>query len=260
VPTLPGSFEGQPDGTAFTVANSDDNGDAPAQAVTLNSGTAVYSTAEAMWGTSSLALTRSSTNTIFVTHDLGAPAASGKFRRWIRLTGSPSSTADFPFRFTTGADATQATIQMTTGRVLRISAGSAVQGTVALALNTWYRIEIQWINITGGSGIINLQAYVGNSETLHDSVSLTGLTLSAFQRVRTGNLSSGAPSVVTYFDDHPSGFLSDADSTPFGPVVLGPDGPAAYYVDDVGELVEGSWFYVDDNGELAEPASITWVE
>jgi hypothetical protein len=258
VVTLGGGYEGQPNGTNFTVANSDDNGDSAAANVTLLSGTAVYSTDQAMFGTNSLALTRSSTNQIYVVHDLGTPAATGKFRRWIYLTGAPSVTADFPFRFVSSADVTQATIQMTSTRILRISAGTSVQGTVPLALNTWYRIEVQWTNITA-SGTIACQAYVGNTTTLVDSISLGSLTLTAFQKCRNGCLSAGAPSTTTYYDDHPSGFMSDANATPFGVAVTGPTGGTFRYIDALGAAQPASVYYVDGAGAAISPAQITWA-
>jgi hypothetical protein len=247
--TLGASYEGQTDGTAYTVANSDDNGDAVASSIALNSGTIVYSTAQAQWGSAGVLLTRSGTNSIYYAHDLGAPATSGKFRTWIYLPSSPSATADFPVRFVSSSDGTLFTIQMTTGRVLRISAGTSAQGTVGLSLSTWYRLEVQWSNITSGSGTIDVQAYAGNGTTATDTVSLGSLALaSGPQRVRRGMLSTGAPSTVR-FDDHPTGFLSDDDATPFGAV--NPDTDAASTAAAVGAAANNASVAVSPNADSA---------
>lgn len=252
--TIGAGYEGQTNNTAFTAANSDDTGDDAAAVVSLGSTGAalVYSTDQAMWGTSSLKMSRTGTNSLtYYSYDLGAPAAAGKFRMWIYLTGSPSATADFPFRLATSLDATLATIQMTTGRVLRISAGSAVQGTVGLSLNTWYRIEMQWSNVTSGTGTIDVQAYAGNGSTATDTVSIGSLALASNpQKVRIGELSSGAPTTAqVYFDAHPSGIISDDNATPFGIVNPNTDAPAVEAA--VGAAASNASVKVEPNGLAA---------
>lgn len=251
--TLGAGYEGQTNNTAFTALNSDDTGDDAAAAVSLGGvGTLVYSTDQAMWGTSSLKMSRTGTGgSVYFAYDLGAPAAVGKFRMWVYLTGSPSATADFPFRLVTSLDATLVTVQMTTGRVLRISAGSSVQGTVGLSLNTWYRIELQWSNLTSGTGTVDVQAYAGNGSTATDTISLGSLALSANpQKVRNGELSTGAPTTAqVYFDAHPSGIISDVDATPFG--IVNPNTNAAAVEAGVGAAASNASVRVEPNGAAA---------
>ena len=175
--------------TTVTTGISDDNGDSVMGAVTPGTGgTIVYSTAQESHGNSSVLLTPNSTNACYIQYN-DANHTSGAIAFYVYMTGSPSATLDFPARVVNSSNSTLISLQMTTGRILRISAGTSVQGTVAMALNTWYRVELTYANATTSPNI-TAKMFVGDSTTAADSINLTPAALGTSPcNLRVGKLS-----------------------------------------------------------------------
>jgi hypothetical protein len=214
VATFLANYEGYTPGTGITTTNSDDNGDATLNAVSFGGGTGVYSDAEAAHGSLSALLTPSGTNNIYIQYNDSSDFTTGAIRFYIYLTGSPAATCDFPLRFVTSSNATTFSFQLTSARLLRISAGSAAQMTSAMSLNTWHRIEGQMTSIQS-SGSIAMQLFTGDSTTQIDAISLSSLSLANPMRgVRMGRTST-TTLAANYFDDFA---LVSGSNTPIGPV------------------------------------------
>jgi hypothetical protein len=176
-------FEGCTNGQAVTVANSAAGG-TPFSTVDTGVGVPVYSTAQAAHGTCSVTLTGSvgTTGEYASWTNVVAPTAPLFVRAYIKMTALPSGdngTVRF-LRFATGAqiggyvainDATpgpQGTVALEDGNTAHLGVSAT-----ALAVNTWYRIEVEFDNVTQS---MTARLYVGDSTTLLEQWSGPGAT------------------------------------------------------------------------------------
>lgn len=215
--SITAGYDGIADGTAFTAASSDDNGDTASGAPTTTGGTFSFSTAQSSHGTGSLLTTVTGTGNTFVPYSdpAAADVSTGTFAADLYMTGSPSGTTDYPIRFVTSANATVFTIQMTATRLLRISAGSTAQMTTGTTLTTFQRIEVTFDSLAGGSGVITCTLYPRDSTSAIDTISLTGLTIA--NTVRGFRLGRMATATITDWAWDDVRYVSGI-STSLGPV------------------------------------------
>ncbi len=176
-------FEGCTTGTAVTVANSAAGG-TPFSTVDSGTGTPVYSTAQAAHGTCSVTLTGTvgTTGMYASWNNVVAPTAPLFVRAYIKMTALPAGTDGTVrfLRFATGAQvggyvAVNDDTPGPQGTVALEDANTAHLGvsTTALAINTWYRIEVEFDNSTQ---TMTGRIYQGDSTTLLEQWSGPGAT------------------------------------------------------------------------------------
>lgn len=176
-------FEGCVNGQPVTVANSAAGG-TPFSTVDSGVGAPQYSTAHAAHGTCSVTLTGAvGTTGMYATWaNAVAPTAPLFVRAYIMMTQLPSGDAGSVrfLRFSTGAqiggyvainDATpgpQGTVALEDGNTAHLGVSTTV-----LAVNTWYRIEVEFDNTTQA---MTGRIYAGDSTTLLEQWSGPGAT------------------------------------------------------------------------------------
>lgn len=176
-------FEGCVNGQAVTVANSAAGG-TPFSAVDSGVGAPQYSTAQAAHGTCSVTLTGAvgTTGRYATWTNVVAPTAPLFVRAYIRMSQLPSGDAGSVrfLRFSTGTQvggyvAINDTSPGPQGTVALEDANTAHLGVsaTALSVNTWYRIEVEFDNVTQA---MTGRIYLGDSTTLLEQWSGPGAT------------------------------------------------------------------------------------
>lgn len=176
-------FEGCVNGQPVTVANSAAGG-TPFSTVDTGVGAPQYSTAQAAHGTCSVTLTGAvgTTGRYATWANVVAPTAPLFVRAYILMTQLPSGAAGSVrfLRFSTGTqvggyvainDATpgpQGTVALEDGNTAHLGVSTTV-----LAVNTWYRVEVEFDNTTQA---MTGRIYVGNSTTPLEQWSGPGAT------------------------------------------------------------------------------------
>lgn len=215
-------YEQQTAGDTVTVANSDDFGDFAVDNVTLNTGDITYDDDIFLGGTRNLYFQPAAGQSQFVQYSQDADHTVGRFRFNFYFESLPSSTIDFPLRFVSAANGTQATIQMLTNGRWQISAGGTATSTSTLAPLTKYRCEGNYINVNS-AGSITFKVFNGLSAgaSLIQSVTLNSVTTgAAWRRARIGKL-LGAPTLGNFrVDDFR--WIRDANTPDLGPYLIPP--------------------------------------
>jgi hypothetical protein len=212
-------FDGQPNGSAMSIANSDDFGDVAVSEVTINGGTLAYTTADKMHGTTAIALAQpTAASTTFFSVDDAATSAVYSARFYCKLNSLPSATGfQGPFLLRTTAAALGRTELSATGQVrLSLGATTGTYSTSVLSVGTWYRFEVYGTGIGTASSTMTCDVYVGDATgTPFITVTLTGQTTAAqCQRARFGK-GGGTMTFDMVIDDVA---LNIGSSTPLGPV------------------------------------------
>lgn len=215
-------YEGQTAGDTITVANSDDFGDFACGTPVLNTGDITFDDDVVLGGTRNLYFQPAGTNSMYVPYSQDADHVVGRFRFNFYFESLPGATIDWPLRFVSAANGTQATIQFLTDGRFRISAGTSVTSTATLSPLTKYRVEGNYSNVTSG-GQITLKVYngLGAGAALVQSIQLTPVTTGAqWRTARLGKL-LGSPSLGNFrIDDWR--WLRDAASPDIGPYLIPP--------------------------------------
>lgn len=243
-------YEGQANATGVTVANSTTYGDAPASRVDAINGTVNYSTADAMHGSRSVALTMN-TGAANTTLDIGLGSqntTSLATRCYMKLGSVPSSPVRIvQLRSTISADMggvnfySDGTVAATdiTGAVLSRSSAS----TQVINPATWYRFEMAW-NISQTVGSYAMGVYVGDSTSpwfSYTSPTTMNTGTAAIGEVRVGKASNtGTIGNPWHLDDFA---ISNGTTTFIGPYAS--TGPA------ISTVQTPSFFEIDATGSTA---------
>ena len=223
---LTNSAEGGTNGTTVTTGNSGGASGQAFSAVTLNSGTFIFSNAWAHGGSLSYLHQQIAANSLFydMTADSANAAASWSARFYLRLNALPSATAQGPLNWRSAANSNMGNIQLTaTGAVLiTTGTGGAVSTSGnTLAINTDYRFEVYGTNYGTSSAATTCDIYLGdNTGTPYMTTNSTHTSaLSTVGIFRLGKSSSGGGSIDYYIDDWAWNIGS---ATPIGPTVIPP--------------------------------------
>ena len=210
--------EGASNGTAISVANSDDNAAGDALAVTTG-GTRQYTSAWANHGTTSWECSATSGNTAILGFTQTASAGMS-VRVYFRVTALPSATCAF-LQMRSDTDSARGAIQMKTDGKLEIGThgGVAATTTMACSINTTYRIEWRQIKGTGsGDGTVGFKIFAGEStsplETYESSAQNCGTN--DFAAFRLGKITGIASTFAVMFDDVA---MEDQGTTYLGPLL-----------------------------------------
>ena len=212
------TFEGQTSGTAWSVANSGGgSGDAWDALTTSGTVTAVYDNAQAFNGSQSLHLTCAASSQQIMRWT-GLNGASNSARFYLRIVASSAAQDIVQFRNGSGQ---AAAIGLSSSRQLQIknALGGVLTSFTALALNTWYRVEMQ---VTKGvatatpfDGTVTAAYYLGDSttpvETAYTSTAVNTGTGNLVEW-RIGKLTT-SPSLEVFID---SVGVNDASANPLG--------------------------------------------
>lgn len=155
------TFENFPNGTTFNTANAGTFGQVTYANVASNANTFVTTTADAAHGTSCLDITGvSATAGQFDITDTAA--ADGVLAFYFKCLSTPSVTTQFPVGFRQSAGAL-GRLEMSTTRQLRCVLGASGTFGTALALSTWYRIELIVTGTGTAASAVTTNVYVGDS-------------------------------------------------------------------------------------------------
>lgn len=193
-------------GTAVTTANSaNGTGNSAFTAVSPVTAGAIAYTSSAYRGSLAIAAVQATTaNACTFEWSDPTPAASGAVRCYLRLNSYPSATTQAPINVRSAANASLGRLNMTATGQLSITLGTAnaVSGVTAsaLALNTWYRVEVVWTGFNTAASAMTLYVYEGDSTTLFcPAVTLTGQTTTALAGVvRFGRNSAAGTNDFTF--------------------------------------------------------------
>lgn len=229
--TKTAGFEGQTNGTTVSAGNSDDFGDAAFSNVSINSQTLRYSSAQAMFGTMSLEVIADATSSTVNFDITDTAAADYSARFYLYLTSYPSVThAQFPVAWRSSAGALGRLEMSNTGQIRVNMTSNSSYTTATLDLNTWYRIAVFGTGAGTASTNATMRLYAGNSTTLIEEESLTGISTAAqvdrFRWCKIGG--SPAASLSAFYD----GIEQNVGSgTEIGPVnTLSPGWTSGYSV------------------------------
>lgn len=163
---LSNTAEGGTAGTAVTQANS---GGASGDAFTefTSNGTFEYTAAQVMRGSLAYHVANTGTNTIFGWSGQSAMKAAVRF--YFRMTAAPTAAVQlFTFRNSVNFNLQ---VALNTNRTINVSLGAAqgsttLKTTAALAVDTWYRIEVATeIGTSSTAGKVWMSYFLGNSTT-----------------------------------------------------------------------------------------------
>lgn len=214
------SLEGGTDGTAVTTGNSGGaSGKAFSFVTPSTGGTIAYAALDALAGALCAQLTQptAANQPVVVGWTAAANATSFAARYYVRLTGYPDAILDaIQIRTIAGANSCSVTISPTGQVGLRNNAGTTYGATTAvMALNTWYRIEVQGSSLgSAGATVLAVQLYEGHSTTPVETVSTSAATTTNLAGMVRFGRSSVANLATWKQDDHAVEF---GDSTPIGP-------------------------------------------
>lgn len=210
--------EGASNGTAISVANSDDNAAGDALAVTTG-GTRQYTSAWANHGTTSWECSATSGNTAILGFTQTA-AAGLSTRCYIRVTALPSATCTI-LQMRTDTDLARGTVAMRTDGKLEVNtqAGVVFTTTTACSINTTYRIE--WRQIKGtttSDGTVGFKLFAGESTTALETYTTSAANTGTNDLVswRLGKITGIASTFAIMFDDVA---MEDQGTTFLGPLL-----------------------------------------
>lgn len=211
--TLSNTFEGGTPGTAVTTANSGGASGNAFDFVDPSSSTITY-TATALHGAVACSLAAATSDDPYFEWQTGISGTSTWGRVYLRISSLPPSNINL-VRHLAGT-ATVITVRINTNGRLGLLYGTgtfASNGTVAIPLDTWVRLE--WAVTTGtATGSVTAWLYTTpESTTAADTLSATNVntgTASAVTRQRMGMLSSGIWSLL--FDS-----VAFSDTAKIGP-------------------------------------------
>lgn len=167
--------DGAGNGTAISVANSDDSGAGDALAVSTG-GTRVYTSAWAHDGTTSWECSATSGNTAILGFTQTA-AAGMSVRAYIQVAALPSATCVI-FQMRDSADAARGTLQLRADGKLEVYShadGVVFTTTGAVSVDTTYRVE--WRQEKGsGSGKVGFGIFSGDSTSPIESFSSSAMS------------------------------------------------------------------------------------
>lgn len=280
-------------GTALTTGNSA-HPDAFTAVTPGAGGTINYSTAQAMHGTESLAVTPASGVACFVEWGATAGASSdAALRFYAYFTGLPSTTQAIAAIRSSGGGAGLLELTLnSTGALAVISDVSAVTAFTtsgSISLNTWYRFEVTLSTPSTSTAVVALDTYAGDDSsaigTLSGSATGQNFGSSTIGTFRFGRITAAGAMATAYFDDMAA---QTASSAPIGPSVApvipptpvgnnrarylidytgstpGQGGALSYSISQTGgttttpELIEaGLWTVVQDTATLTYQVTVT---
>lgn len=212
--------EGQPSGTALTLANSTPgSGDALGVVSKAGAGSHVFSNAQEMHGAQSILVTATAAADTSICGFSGMSASSMAGQFYIYITALPTlGTIELAQIRFSGGSAAKLLLSATTKQlqVANATGGQIYTFPTALATNTWYRINLRVvIGATTTDGTIAAAYYLGDSTTPVEAA-YTGTGVNAGTAVLTdfrwGKL-TGAGDLVAHFDD----MAADDGATAFIP-------------------------------------------
>ncbi|GEM_PF-3877160 len=246
-----------------SVAASQSGSGSPFDVVSITgSASATYSSSAAAHQTQSYKITALSGSTALVRFSGGA-ATTTSVRVYILLNAASTTFQNIvEVRDTAGQQA--AGIGLNNGSQVQIkdASGAPIKGfTTVLALNTWYRIELQVSQATTTTGTISGALYLGDATTPMEaaySSSTVNAGTTSMSYVNYGKLTSGA-SLDAQFDDIA---WNHSTAAPIGPAIVNNTPPTANAGADViniepYSLVSLSGSDADADGTIT---SRSWVQ
>jgi hypothetical protein len=229
-------YEGQTNGTAATIANSDDFGDSPMETVTPGAGGTINYSASHPAALTSTGLTFSQATAAtqcFARYAMdGSDFSACAFRFYLYLTGLPGTDANFPCRVMTALGASVFQVLGRTTGVLRLAdtAGAViVSTTAAMAAGTLYRIEVQASNLNTGTTTLSLQLFQGQNTSPESGGSITSSTVTTTALGRLLTLGKTSTSAIPDWYVDEVAWVTGS-STPIGPAAVAPS-PWSYTYD-----------------------------
>lgn len=198
------TFEnGVASGGNVTVANSDDTGGSALSLVNAaTSGSITYSSAQAMHGSLSCLMSNATTNSPVIVEFSDTTATSFAARMYVYLTGYPSGGGSFGFRVQTSAAGQGVKAFIDTSGLISIVTDVTTYtnriNNTAMALNTWYRWEFTASGLTTSATNLFTAIYVGDSLTVADSITQSGVTTGA--TINAATMRFGRQSAVSMAD------------------------------------------------------------
>lgn len=211
------SFEGGTDEANITTGNSGGASGDAFDSVSIGTGaTVVYDNAQAAHGSNSARIATTGTSSLaYVAYTL-ASVTSDISRAYIRLTSLPA-VVQILTRYMSGANQGLRVNVKAAGTLEVRDAGNTVVGTTTSAVTPgqFWRYELQ-PGFGAGAGTCVLRLYTDpDSDTITDSLNLSGLTLTAnATEVRFGVGAAAANMAAVWFDD-----LAVEGATWHGPAV-----------------------------------------
>jgi len=185
------TFEGGSDGVGITTSDTG-SGDQLSEVVPGSGGTITYSTTTPMHGALGGELTQATaaTSCYLSMDDTGATDFSVRF--YLRLTGLPDATVQFPVGLRSSGNSHILRLQLrSTGLMEIVGASTLDTSSVALTTGVWYRISFYGTGLNGSSGSATYKLYTGDSATPDDTLTVSSFTTAAdATRVRFGKGSS----------------------------------------------------------------------
>jgi hypothetical protein len=248
---LENTFEGFANGTAFTTANSGSQGGAAMTNVAAGSGgTYTTVTTDAAHGT--VCLEAAHPSAIAGQFDLvdPTPATSGVCAFMFKLLAYPTVTnIQFPILARHSAGQLGRLEMSTTGQ-LRVNMTAVSAYSLGLSLNTWYRIEVICTGWNSAASAFTVNVYVGDSNTLFTSATVTGQTTAFLQdRFRYDRGSNEATAISCRFDTIRQNIGS---STPLGPFITNATANDTATQSDATAATVVQGFAVNDNAVQSE--------
>lgn len=212
------TFEGQSSGTTLTAANSGGgSGDALDSVAGTGTITGTFDNGQAAHGTQSLRLNGSATST-WLNKWTSPNSLTLATRAYLRLNAAVGTAQDIVQIRNSTVQAAAVGFSATNQIQIKDATGATAKNFLALSLNTWYRLEIQYT--VGGStttGVTNAQYYLLDSrvpvETVYQSGATMNLGTTNLTEFRWGKLLS-APALDVYWDDVA---WNDDSANPIGP-------------------------------------------
>lgn len=156
--------EGQANGTTLTAGNSGGASGDAFSSIGGAGGTAIFSTAQFMHGAQSYDMSTTSANNIIPDFDHTATPQCA-YQYYFRLPVLPTAAVTLSQHRNSGGNAAKVTINSTNHLQIQNAAGTAINTfATVLAINTWYRVEIEIIvGTTATNGTINAGYYLGDA-------------------------------------------------------------------------------------------------
>lgn len=215
---LENTFEGFANGTAFTTANSGSQGGAAMANVSAGAG-GTYTTITTDSAHGTVCLEANHPSAIAGQFDLvdPTPASSGVCAIMFKLLAFPTVTnIQFPIMARHSAGQLGRLEMSTTGQ-LRVNMTAVSAYSTALALNTWYRLEVICTGWNTAATALTVNVYVGDSNTLFTTATVTGQTTAFLQdRFRYDRGAAEATSISCRWDSIRQNIGS---STALGPFI-----------------------------------------
>jgi hypothetical protein len=216
-------FEGVNGGPLTATTSDDISGDAFSLHAAGSGGQLIFTTTDALYGTTCGQFTQSEAANQPVMVQMTDPVGSASFatRIFVRLTGYPSTLVAFPFQVRSTTDARICSLNMTsTGslRIVNVDGSVLAVGSAVLSLNVWYRVEFWGSGLNSSSGALGAAFYEPADTTPIEQITASGVTLSGglADRVRYGRM--GAATLASWKFDEVA--LNVGTSTPIGPLAV----------------------------------------